>query len=204
MIKGLFPMPLGIYEIGREYTKDELECLDNPDLLNNIGNKSSTKNDVLNLPSMGFVKQFIEESIDDYVAQTYDFENNAKLHLTQSWANITKSGGHHHTHTHQNSIVSGTLYLKGNENDIINFYDPVSNGMMNAPWHFPPKEFNDYNSKMWWMPATVGTLYLWPSSVMHGVPKVEGKKNRYSLSFNTFISGTIGSEHDLTQITIKE
>ena len=97
MIKGLFPMPLGIYEIGREYTKEELECLDNPDLLNNIGNQSSAKNNVLNLPSMGFVKQFIEESIDDYVAQTYDFENNAKLHLTQSWANITKSGGHHHT-----------------------------------------------------------------------------------------------------------
>lgn len=204
MIKGLFPTPLGIYEIGREYTKEELECLDTLEWLNNVGNKTSTKNDILNLPSMGFVKQFIEESIDDYVKQTYDFEGNAKLHLTQSWVNITKSGGNHHMHTHQNSIVSGTLYLKGNENDIINFYDPVSNGLMNAAWHFPSKEFNEYNSKMWWMPATAGTLYLWPSNVMHGVPKVEGKKNRYSLSFNTFISGTIGSEHELTRITIKE
>ena len=204
MIKGLFPTPLGIYELGREFTKEELGDLDNWQYNFNIGNEVSVNSSILDLPSMCFVKQFIENSIDNYVTQTYNFKSNAKLHITQSWVNRTIPGGSHHRHSHQNSILSGTLYLQGNEDDVIHFYDPVSTGLMNSAWHFPSKEFNEYNSKMWWMPATSGTLYIWPSNVMHDVPTVEGKKNRYSLSFNTFISGTIGSEQELTRITIKE
>jgi len=212
VIHRLFPTPLGEYSLGRELSKDECDELfyGGEHISNearamwsqNEGNLTSWQSNILAQPKLSELRKFIETSIDEYAKEAYNFRDNAELYLTQSWVNLTKPGGHHHNHTHQNSIVSGTMYIGGNDDDIIEFYHPVTMGLLAASWHFPPKEYNEFNSGNWWMPARKGTLYLWPSHLIHGVPTVSGNKDRYSLSFNTFIRGEIGDHDELTRIVL--
>ena len=47
-------------------------------------------------------------------------------------------------------------------------------------------EDNVFNSLSWWLPTPAGRLYLFPSRLEHCVNEVQGTKDRWSLSFNTF------------------
>ena len=58
-----------------------------------------------------------------------------------------------------------------------------------------------YNA--WWFEAITGRLILFPSSLTHMVPTVEGEDVRVSLSFNTFPAGTVGEEMDLTGLKLE-
>ena len=60
------------------------------------------------------------------------------------------------------------------------------------------------NSETFMLPCKPGDLILFPSSLRHSVPINTTNKNRISLSFNTFVSDTLGSENELTHLNIKE
>jgi hypothetical protein len=46
-------------------------------------------------------------------------------------------------------------------------------------------------------------LILFPSSLTHMVPTIQGEQTRISLSFNTFPVGTVGEEMDLTGLKLE-
>jgi len=145
--------------------------------------------------------KFIGNSIDEYCKQTYDFDTDkVQLYITQSWTNLTKKGEFHHMHNHQNSIISGVFYFEGNKDDVIEFYNP--NPWLGDRWAVDAKANNDFNSQTWWWPADIGTLILFPSQLEHAVPEVEGDRDRYSMSFNTFFRGQIGGSHERTELIL--
>ena len=198
MIEGLWPCPIGEYKLGRDLSQDEMSYLKGITMETNEGNTVSSTGDILHNDKMIELTKFIGNSIDEYCAETYDFDTNKiQIYITQSWTNRTKPGEYHHVHSHQNSIISGVFYFQSNVNDKILFYREKS---WSDTWNFNMVNFNDYNTDTWWMPATTGTLYLFPSRLEHSVPKVEGTQNRYSLSFNTFIRGEIGETSQLSQL----
>ena len=49
---------------------------------------------------------------------------------------------------------------------------------------------------------TTGDIFLFPSSLSHAVETKQGENTRISLSFNVFIKGTVGSNHDLTELIL--
>jgi uncharacterized protein (TIGR02466 family) len=206
MIQNIFPIAIGTYELDRNLSKTELSFLkgsqSNDDLVEptyriNKGNLGSVAHDILHNEKMAEFTKFIGDSIEEYCKETYAWDmNKAQLYVTQSWTNLTKPGGYHHKHSQQNSLISGVFYFEGNDDDKIIFYRDIG-----VPtWKFNMIDSNDYNTNTWWMPATAGTLYLFPSKLEHSVPKVEGTQNRYSLSFNTFIRGEIGEASQLSQL----
>ena len=66
-----------------------------------------------------------------------------------------------------------------------------------------PREYNIFNSRDWWMPAMQDTLVLFPSSLFHQVNSVEERdRDRVSLSFNTFPTGTLGSSANLSELEL--
>ena len=69
-------------------------------------------------------------------------------------------------------------------------------------WYFPATEFHEHNCHSWLMPATVGTLYLWNSTISHSVPELKAKNDRYSLSFNTFVRGIIGEKQQANYVEV--
>ena len=201
MIEGLFPCPIGVYELGRSLTQSEMSYLKGITMEKNQGNTVSENGDILHNDIMADFTKFIGNSIDEYCKQTYDFDTDkVQLYITQSWTNLTKKGEFHHMHNHQNSIISGVFYFEGNKDDVIEFYNP--NPWLGDRWAVDAKANNDFNSQTYWWPADIGTLILFPSQLEHAVPEVEGDRDRYSMSFNTFFRGQIGGSHERTELIL--
>ena len=111
------------------------------------------------------------------------FDLARKPKLDSLWANLLKSGGHHSSHLHPHSFLSGTLYVEVPEGSgAIRFEDPRSGLMMAAPPRRPdaPEEMQPF--------ATVvprpGLILLWESWLRHEVMPGSAKADRLSISFN--------------------
>jgi uncharacterized protein (TIGR02466 family) len=196
-VQGMFSTPIGVYQLNRKFTKKEKSatnlCLKK--LNNNYGNRYSKDTQVLNKPEFFDINDFCKKSIKEFYNDVYG-ETKTELRITQSWLNISSPNEFHHKHRHPNSYISGVLYIETTENDRINFYNP---SLREHFFQETPTVFNQFNSRIWWLPATQGTLYLFHSDLEHEVPPVLGKK-RISLSFNTFFNSNFGSETLLTYL----
>ena len=111
------------------------------------------------------------------------FDLPRKPKLDSLWVNLLKSGGHHTSHRHPHSILSGTLYVEVPDGSgSIRFEDPRSGLMMAAPPRRTdaPAELQPF--------ATVepcpGLLLLWESWLRHEVLPGTAKADRLSISFN--------------------
>ncbi len=193
-IHNLFPTPIGFFQ--RAITDEEKLFILNLEQRPNLGNTTSTNNKILN--GMTALRSFIEESVNLYFQSIVRPKHDVSLRITQSWANFSNPGQHHHKHAHPNSYVSGVYYIQTNPNDRIYFY--------RDDWKqikFPSENYNEYNSESWWFEAFEGRLILFPSSLTHMVPTVEGDTTRISLSFNTFPVGVVGEEVELTGLRLE-
>ena len=184
MIESLFPCPVGNYELDRDITQKEMLYLKKLSLEPNVGNLSSVSGDVLKHKEIANINKFCVDKLNEYCQQVWGVDNNT-INITQSWTNKTIPGAYHHQHWHHNSIVSGVLYFDGNDNsDSIRFFNHQN--WLGETFTLPLKEDNLFNSLSWWLPTPAGKLYLFPSRLEHCVNEVQGKKDRWSLSFNTF------------------
>ncbi len=197
----LFPTAVGKFQLDRELTKQELKFIADAERRPNMGNQTSVNNYVLKEKPLKKLGDFLLESANKYLTEIYKPRDDVKLYITQSWLNYTEKGGYHHKHAHPNSFVSGVFYVNADvTKDKIFFYGNEQYKQIKLD----PIEFNLYNSESWWLEAGVGVLYLFPSSLTHMVETVQHEETRISLSFNTFLKGTIGSNHNLTELLIEE
>jgi uncharacterized protein (TIGR02466 family) len=198
VINNLFPTAVGSFELGRDLSKLEQKFLFNLETRTNMGNITSTNNYVLRDKRLSSLVSFFNDSLQEYFQATCSPKDDVSLQLTQSWVNYTKKGQFHHKHTHPNSITSGVFYIQAVKDvDKIHFVNEKYNQVK-----ITPKEFNVYNSETWWLPATTGTLYLFPSHLTHMVEQVTTDDTRISMSFNTFYKGKIGDETALTALIL--
>jgi uncharacterized protein (TIGR02466 family) len=197
-LHGLFAQPVGFFDLGRELTEEEKFFLMELEQRANMGNRTSVNNFVLKSPVMTSLRSWMEDSVAEYFKATTNPKHDVTLRLTQSWVNYSEPGQYHHKHAHPNSFVSGVFYIQTNANDKIFFYRDGYSQIK-----FPPAEWNSWNSESWWFEAITGRLVLFPSSLTHMVPTVEGEDVRVSLSFNTFPAGTVGEEMDLTGLKLE-
>lgn len=193
---GLFAQPVGMFD--RSLSDDEKSLLMGLETRPNMGNATSTDNFVLRRSDLTNLRSWIEDCVADYFKATANPKHDVSLRITQSWVNYSEQGQYHHKHAHPNSLVSGVFYINTNDNDRIYFY---RSGFQQIK--FPTDDWNQWNSESWWFEATEGRLVLFPSSLEHMVPTVEGEKTRVSLSFNTFPVGTVGEEMDLTGLKLE-
>jgi uncharacterized protein (TIGR02466 family) len=197
-LHGLFAQPVGFFDLGRELSDEEKFFLMELEQRPNMGNRTSTNNFVLRDKLMTSLRGWMEDCVAEYFKATTNPKHDVTLRLTQSWVNYSEPGQYHHKHAHPNSFVSGVFYIQTNPNDKIFFYRDGYNQIK-----FPPAEWNSWNSESWWFEAITGRLVLFPSSLTHMVPTVEGEDVRVSLSFNTFPAGTVGEEMDLTGLKLE-
>ena len=198
MIYNLFPTPVGHYKIERDLTISELKFINRQEKKQNEGNKTSADHYVLKNTKLLKLNTFLEKSLKDYVDHTLNPVEGNDIHITQSWINYTEEGEYHHKHAHPNSIVSGVFYIDTDpKRDRINFFNEGYKIIQ-----LETEEWNAYNSRSWWYETDIGDLYLFPSSLPHSVFKVPEGKTRISLSFNTFVKGTIGSDDRLTELKL--
>lgn len=196
VMHGLFAQPIGMFD--RAITDDEKSLLMDLEKRPNMGNVTSVDNFVLRHSSLTNLRSWIEDCVAEYFKVTINPKHDVSLRITQSWVNYSEQGQYHHKHAHPNSLVSGVFYVQTNPDDRIYFY---RSGYQQI--RFPTSEWNTWNSESWWFEAITGRLILFPSSLEHMVPTVEGEQTRVSLSFNTFPVGTVGEEMDLTGLRLE-
>ena len=95
--------------------------------------------------------------------------------------------------------MSGVFYVQTSNSDKIRFLKPYN---VHKEFYVRPKEYNYFNSPEWWLPAKQCSLILFPSDLQHCVDQDTRNETRISLSFNTFISGTIGSADLLNELIL--
>ena len=190
----IFPVPIGKFSKVPITKKDRKTLLDISDYHDNVGNIASNDSYVLNKTKS--LKNIFEKCIKEYVKRTYDPKNDIQFPITQSWLNITGKDMSHHLHQHPNSFFSGVFYLKTlGSNDRIEFQreDTFSN-------MFDVENYNEFNSNLQWVNIEKHDLLLFRSSLSHNVPINKTTDDRISLSFNTWVSGTLGKEQNKTEV----
>jgi len=200
-VHSIFPEPLGVYYLERDFTDQELQCIDSIllDTTDNFKNRHSSDTYVLKNKKLKNLNTFCLDSLHHF----YEFTEGqqSEMFITQSWLNLTHEGESHHCHTHPNSIISGVFFIKTEETDDIRFLKTTTQDIYYT--NKADKVFNDWNSTSWFMPAKQGCLLLFRSSLMHEVPKTVSKK-RISLSFNSFFYKSCGDEKQLNYLNFQD
>jgi len=124
------------------------------------------------------------------------------IKITQSWGNLSYYNQWHHMHMHPNSLLSGVYYP-------VDSVAPIEFGVENI-WNFDrftkgliKLSYEDYDTMTIvhrYLPQK-GDLLIFPSILNHMVPGNTGK-DRYSLSFNTWVDGMIGSPTEFSAIRL--
>jgi hypothetical protein len=110
--------------------------------------------------------------------------------IKEMWVNVLDTGGLQAPHTHANSFISGVVYLTPTHPGSKTVFMKSSGGteflFRNDHAGITPTPFN---ADRWVSPDPApGDLVLFPSYVMHAVPRNAGER-RITLSFNAIPGG---------------
>jgi uncharacterized protein (TIGR02466 family) len=172
----------------------------------NITNDISVELNLFDNTIFRDIKRVLEEECEGFLRNAYGVTQFENLTMTNSWANITKSGESHHMHLHPFSVVSAVLFLDDNPAN----YNLHLGGHVEQIPHYI--EQPTYHIPLSALVKSVGTdttttnlkhhLVLFLSTTSHFVKTVEGDIPRRSIAFNTFWKGTTGpQEHVLGSYT---
>jgi uncharacterized protein (TIGR02466 family) len=199
-IHNLFPTPLVKTNIGRDFTKDEIQLLLSDILMwrdkDDKGMTNHRSNDTYLFDNfageLNDIKKFCEQQLNIYLKEIEGIDTNlATLRITQSWLNKTNPGESHHAHSHGNSYLSGVLYISCLPNDSIIISSRASTMFNNL--QFKINKVTQWNGLYHKQSVVKGDLIIFPSWVPHEVfPNETKNKERISLSFNTFPIGEMG------------
>jgi len=202
IIRALFPQPVYFSKLKRALTKEELKMINKQQkkTRKNEGNTTSKDSYVLENKTLKNLKEDLNKRVFEYFNKIICTNSPIIPYITQSWINYTKTNQFHHKHAHSNSHVSGIFYIAADKKvDSIEFYkSPAYESLL-----LNPDKYNPFNSTSWKFPVQTGDVFLFRSSLEHGVGRTKGTATRISLSFNVFFKGTLGNKERLTELVLK-
>lgn len=195
--KGLFAIPL--IKILIDIEQSEIEFL--KQRLREPSSKDKRSKENLSINHFGSGGNILAEcdellGLGNKIKRAADFayrdllnhKKSGPLQITSSWANLCEVGGQQPKHNHANSCLSGTLYLKADENSSIKFTSsakgfPYHNEIHDEP-DYGKNEFGlSYHFSETEIGVSAGDCLLWPSYLVHGYQNNQ-TPGRLSLSFN--------------------
>jgi uncharacterized protein (TIGR02466 family) len=207
-LMNLFPTPVTMTNIGRDFTEDELQLCKTDisifkDEENGMQNHQSQDFYLFdNFVELKNIKNFCEHQLEQYLKDIEGVDIDlATLRITQSWLNKNKPQEFHPQHLHPNSYLSGVFYINCLPNDGINFTNRTLGNYNSIK--FPVKKNTAWNTEGAMINIKEGDLILFPSWMPHYVGVNETKdKERISLSFNTFPIGELGNKIQRTHLKL--
>lgn len=143
---------------------------------------------VLNEPELKLLKDMILERFNNFKNNVLQYNEN-EFKLTTSWITATHRYNYCNYHNHNHSMYTGVLYFdqlpEQGGISLMNFerqtFDPIVS------------ENNLYNSKEWIINPSPWQLLFFPSEVHHKILENKNKKSRYTMAFNFYPIGDLGS-----------
>ena len=197
----LFPYPLVVCGDKHEFSSAESDYISGLKMIDNIGNSMSKNDKILEDNELSKLKIFIDEQILNYKMNLLQVKDENEIYITQSWLNNSNTSQFHPRHKHPNSVISGVLFLDQNNDGHL---PPIRfhRTLQMYPVDFSFTELNEFNASSREFDTEQGMLMLFPSLLEHDVDKNTSDRMRSSISFNTYVRGTIGGREQLTEVTI--
>jgi uncharacterized protein (TIGR02466 family) len=149
---------------------------------------------ILNHKDLTGLLDEIKKHIDTYTRDVFNIANNVDFYITNSWGVKHSAGDWAPKHHHTNSLFSGVVYLKCNNNSgNIKFYKNTgfTTGVPEC-FDFDYTENNIFNSTSYSIEPKDNMIVIFPSHLEHSVDTSNSNDFRFAISFNIFFKGKIG------------
>lgn len=163
--------------------------------------KYSADKFVLDREDFASLKQKIKSALDRYVYNGLSVAPHIEFYITNSWVVKHEKGDAAQLHRHDNSLLSGVVYIQTDETTGEIVFDIGSPSNI-----FPPairveySNLNLFNSPSWAHYPYDNDILIFPSHILHKVEPNTSDKTRYSLSFNVFLRGELGNDMSIVNI----
>ena len=156
-------------------------------------------NNILLQPEFQEIRVWVENCAKDFLDNVFQMEYE-EFFLTESWLNISGKGGYQKVHNHSNSIISGTLYLKSEEN-----HPPLE--FKKQKMEFEPfisltehyKKGNPNTANTLAFPCTQNSMFVFNSYLYHGHGASQIESERIGLAWNGLVN-FVEKDKDLYRI----
>ena len=159
--------PIFVIQKGFYVNDDELNFIKNIEYNNHvdINNLKLSKNeDVLEFQQLKRLKNFIKESLDDYVSNILEVNNS--FSFCQSWSTIQNGKTKHPSHTHPNHLISSVYYVKTEKTELI---FNINRSILQDGYYFKydVKNHNVFNSHSYKVILKQGDIIFFPGQLHH-------------------------------------
>lgn len=197
-VQPLFATPYFKADLSHAIDAKQVEFIKNLKMLPNQQNLISENLYIFDEPKLKSIKEAVQESLNLYATKVMGITQT--LYVTQSWSLINHPNIGMHSHSHSNSIVSGSLYYA-------ELPSPVSRMIFDRHTAYRRLLLNPENDKQNLYNTSVNVLIpkthellLFPSELNHLVEPNLSDKPRYSIAFNCFVKGKMGDLRDVSQL----
>lgn len=191
MITGLFPVPIYTTRIPLSTSLEFVRSVPHSRVEADNGYASDDQH-LLDAPELKYLKKQIMIHVNKFMADMR-VPPEVEFYITCSWSMLHDKGDYSGEHYHQNSLISGIVYLNVDEQS--------GSVVFKRDWQtlFPNavspefNAFNAYNCDTVGFTPKNGELYLFPSFLKHNVTASESDIDRRCIAFNVFAKGPIHS-----------
>jgi uncharacterized protein (TIGR02466 family) len=200
VVKPLFAEPYFITNIADAIAPEQVAFIQSVKMIQNQMNFISDDLNLFDHPKLKSVRKAVDAALASYASDVMGIAQN--LEVTQSWALRNPPGVGMHAHTHSNSLVSGSLYYAPMPDPPGNMVFERANGYQQIDLRVSEGQENVYNTPRNAVVPKQGDLVLFSSSIMHFVEANQSNQDRYSIAFNSFVRGKIGSHRDVSELKV--
>ena len=197
----IFSVPITIEQNFNSCSIDELNTVNSFEYIEKSNSNFFTK-DYNVLDKLPLMKEKINLFLDNYEKNVLGFTNNNSLYITNSWCVKTPKGGHHPSHTHPNSILSGVFYIDVGDNEQQIIFEHESQILKKFDFLFEKNKDTPYNTNKFAMVVKNNDMIVFPSWLKHEVLENKTDTTRFVLGFNVFIKGKMGNDNYPTELNI--
>ena len=199
-VQALFATPLARIDLRDAITQAQVEYVQSLKMVQNQQNLISEDLYIFNHPQLSGFSQAIAAALSQYASEVMGI--NQDLVVTQSWSLTNPPGIGMHSHSHSNSLISGSFYYAPlPEPPARVFFD---RNIMYQRIELVPEQNrrNLYNTNLNAVTPKAGELLLFPSEINHMVEANSSPLPRHAIAFNSFVKGQIGDYRDVSQLRV--
>ena len=199
-VHALFAEPYFRANIAGSISAAQVDFIKNLKMVGNTENLISENLYIFEEPELKSVKDAVQEVLDIYAREVMCVSQ--QLYVTQSWSLICAPNVGMHSHSHSNSILSGSLYY-------CELPTPPSAMVFTRHTNYQqielppdPGRRNIYNSPINRLTPKPNEIILFSSSLTHMVEQNTSSQPRHSIAFNTFVKGKLGNYRAVTELML--
>lgn len=199
-VQPLFAEPYMRADVSHAISDDQVKFIKSQKMNQNQVNQISDNLYLFEEPALKSVKKAVQEALDTFAWEVMGIRQ--KLYVTQSWSLINQPNVGMHGHSHSNSIVSGSLYYTDMPEPPAAMIFERNRSYQQIELRPEREKTNLYNTPVNAIVPKKGEVLFFASSLQHLVERNMAKEPRYSVAFNCFVKGRIGSHRDVSELTL--